>query len=923
MKRLAITFTFLITTMIAACSLAEADSAGKFPPDQPRPASVDFIATEITGRPTADSVTVNVVPAVAMELYYEYGPSPDGYTAQTAPQTALAAAPLETLIDGLQPDTRYYYRLRYRLDSGDFAAGSEHTFVTQRAPGSTFTFDVQADSHPERVRKQFSPDLYRRTLLNAAADQPDFYLTLGDDFSVDALKTVTAHTVAQVYLNQRQYLGLVGSDAPLFLVNGNHEQAALVNLDGTPDNVAVWAQTARNAYFPQPAPDNFYRGDTEPVEFIGPLRDYYAWEWGDALFVVIDPYWHSPVPVDNRFGGGDKTGDRWAITLGDAQYQWLSQTLAQSSAKFKFVFAHHVNGTGRGGIEQAGQYEWGDAANLAAHRPGWAKTIHQLLVDNHVTIFFQGHDHLFVRQELDGVIYQTLPTPADPNYALDNANAYRSGDKLPASGHLRVTVSPDNVTVAYIRAFLPQDETTDQTNGQVAYSYTVGPAAAQPDDAPAEAVNIILGRPTADSIVASVLTGQELTGYIAFGPQPGDLSAQTPLCQFSNGEPTEVRLEALQPDTAYAYQLFYQTENGGEFIAGPAGRFQTQRAPGSPFTFTVQADSHLDANTSPDLYRRTLLNAAADRPDFHLDLGDTFMTDKFQPFTAAAGQYLAQRDYLSLVGRTAPLFLVLGNHDGEWMARPNTGSGAMPTWSAQRRTRHFPNPIPDDFYAGNLTPDADVGPLQNYYAWEWGDALLVALDPYRFTPPRRGRADNWYSTLGSEQYQWLQNTLATSSARYKFIFIHQLVGGLGEAGRGGVEAAPFFEWGGANADGSWGFATQRPDWEQPIHPLLVEHHVTAVFHGHDHLFIKQELDGIVYQTVPQPGALRADAGQLAEEYGYLSGQAVDGAGYLRVTVAPAQVTVDFMRTLPAANQPAEVAYTYTISNQGSVAPSIH
>ena len=111
--------------------------------------------------------------------------------------------------------------------------------------------------------KQFDADLYARALTNAAADRPDFYITIGDDFSVDTLKTVNPDTVTQLYTNQRRWLGLVG--APVFLVNGNHEQASLANLDGTPDNVAVWAQTARNAYYPQPAPGRFYTGDAEPV----------------------------------------------------------------------------------------------------------------------------------------------------------------------------------------------------------------------------------------------------------------------------------------------------------------------------------------------------------------------------------------------------------------------------------------------------------------------------------------------------------------------------------------------------------------------------------------------------------------------------------------------------------------------------------
>jgi hypothetical protein len=437
---------------------------GAVPP--PVSANPDFVATEILGRPTDASVTVNVVPAVAMDVSYEYGTASGAYTSRTAVQAGAAGEPLETLIDGLLPDTRYYYRIRYGT-----ATGPERTFVTQRAPGTTFTFDVQGDSHPERVVKQFDAGLYVRTLQSAAADQPDFYLAIGDDFSVDTLKTVDPSTVTALYVNQRHWLGRVG--APVFLVNGNHEQAALANLDGTPDNVAVWAQTARNAYYPQPAPDAFYTGDAEPVEHIGLLRDYYAFTWGDALFVVIDPYWHSPEAVDNRFGadrasggGGKGNRDIWNVTLGDAQYRWFRDTLERSAAKHKFVFAHHVNGTGRGGVERATEGEWGDAAGLAVHRPGWSKTIQQLMADNGVTVFFQGHDHLFARQELDGVVYQTLPSAADPNEAMPNAQAYTSGDELPASGHLRVTVAPDTVTVDYVRSSLQRPD-------QVAFSYTV------------------------------------------------------------------------------------------------------------------------------------------------------------------------------------------------------------------------------------------------------------------------------------------------------------------------------------------------------------------------------------------------------------------------------------------------------------------
>ena len=79
------------------------------------------------------------------------------------------------------------------------------------------------------------------------------------------------------------------------------------------------------------------------------------------------------------------------------------------------------------------------------------------------------------------------------------------------------------------------------------------------------------------------------------------------------------------------------------------------------------------------------------------------------------------------------------------------------------------------------------------------------------------------------------------------------MGGATPECRGGAEAAPFYEWGGKNADGTDGFEQNRPGWPAPIHQLLVQHRVTAVFHGHDHLYVKQDLDGIVYQEVPQPG----------------------------------------------------------------------
>jgi len=139
-----------------------------------------------------------------------------------------------------------------------------------------------------------------------------------------------------------------------------------------------------------------------------------------------------------------------------------------------------VLGQTRGAVIWADKFEWGGYNQKGiwkfdTYRPGWDKPIHQLMVENGVTIFFQGHDHLFVKEELDGIVYQECPMPSDATYdvGLENEDDYPAGIILKNSGHLRVTVSAAEVTVDYVRAYLPQDETPEHWNGETAFTYTI------------------------------------------------------------------------------------------------------------------------------------------------------------------------------------------------------------------------------------------------------------------------------------------------------------------------------------------------------------------------------------------------------------------------------------------------------------------
>ncbi|MDR3458769.1 MAG: metallophosphoesterase [Verrucomicrobiae bacterium] len=412
---------------------------------------------------------------------------------------------------------------------------------------------------------------------------------------------------------------------------------------------------------------------------------------------------------------------------------------------------------------------------------------------------------------------------------------------------------------------------------------------------PTHPYDLILARPEKDSITLSALAYQGMEGFVAYGTGAGACTNRTPIRQFKAGIPVEFLMGTLQANTKYSYQFCFRTATAMPFTISPEFSFHTARPPGGSFTFTMTADAHLDEHTSAAVYAQTLANIRTEQPDFHIDLGNLFMTDKHATRDEAGRQYLAQRYYLGHIGSTTPLLLALGVHDGESSRYDDGSPDSLAVWSNTIRKKYFPNPVPDGFYTGDGTPKPPCGLLENYYAWTWGDALFVVLDPYRYSLRQRSGGDGWLWSLGLEQYQWLAQTLAASQAKYKFIFIHNLLTG-DPASRGGVEIAPFNEWGGKNADGSDGFKEHRPGWEMPVRQLLVRSHVTAVFRAHDNFYARQELNGILYLMVPQPSFAGNDRIRDLQNYGYKQGVFLGNSGHVRVTVSPKNVTVDYVKS---------------------------
>lgn len=340
-----------------------------------------------------------------------------------------------------------------------------------------------------------------------------------------------------------------------------------------------------------------------------------------------------------------------------------------------------------------------------------------------------------------------------------------------------------------------------------------------------------------------------------------------------------------------------------------------------------------------------MTNILGERPDFNIDLGDAFEINNMISQEQVDSVYMLKRSplYMGAIGSNVPVFLMTGNHENEegWNFDDIPFSIALA--SVQARKMYYPMPIPGEgFYSGNmdLLPAIDEATYgdeyrENYYAWEWGDALFVVLDVFQYTmelpyPPSQAEGaddaltgDQWSWTLGEEQYKWFKQTLEQSKAKYKFVFSHHVTGGIpGDspmAGyvRGGAEAAHYFEWGGHNADGTWGFDTHRPGWGGvPIHQLMVANGVSAYFHGHDHQYVYEMRDGIVYQEVPSPSLDFDGFGGIYTEGDFNDYQTLkripSNSGHLKVKVTPEQAIVEYVRSGGNGASPGDISYTYAI-----------
>jgi len=354
-------------------------------------------------------------------------------------------------IGGLQAGRRYAYEICLRPPNATAGVPTcEHSFyagsaATTAPPGKAFTFAAMTDSHIEPRDPVpdgttvgddswgFMESTLRAVSADIAASKPDFIVDLGDmlDYHIFGFNTPPPDSAWSRlgYLNFRRMLGDTVGRAAHFPVIGNWDGESGCNSADEIDR----SLSQRILYVPGPLPGTYPEsGSTN--------EDYYAFTWGDALFVVLNVMTYTPTCHLLNLDPG--LPDDW--TLGAAQLAWLEQTLTRATARWRFLFIHHtVGGNAGNDIDSA----YGRGGGRAA-RVGEQATVHDMMMRHGVQIFFYSHDHVFTDMVVDGIHY-TLPGSAGAPWKFTSEETGYT-DYWPDSGYARVNVAPDRVQVDFV-----------------------------------------------------------------------------------------------------------------------------------------------------------------------------------------------------------------------------------------------------------------------------------------------------------------------------------------------------------------------------------------------------------------------------------------------------------------------------------------
>jgi predicted phosphodiesterase len=426
------------------------------------PAESPLLLPPLLSRPTETSIRITALSREPLaKVVLELRRNDKGnWERQPAPLQLSAHDVLDWTVNSLSPATRYQYRVLLNA-SADAGAGADKSlrplatgsFRTQRNRPASYTAVLLTDAHTGSFAEGSGPvRTLDKVVQNASRAQPEFVLDLGDNVAWPGSREYAQKSpdeAVEAYARYRRQLGPLLINSPYFAAIGNWSGES----GKFPEKSIATMAAVRQAFLPGPNHLTYPQGGSE-------REDYYAFSWGDVLYVVLNIQTYSkPSQPDELPSLIMDVNQSTEWTLGEKQMAWFAKTLRKAKERFRFVCMHHPAG-GNAGNPANTIYGRGGAR---AWNTGEQARIHALMKKHRVQIFFYGHDHVFVDDVVDGIHYALPGSCGAPWKFTKEETGYERF--WPDSGHAQLEVTPEKATVSFINV-----------EGKVLHTFSVLPA---------------------------------------------------------------------------------------------------------------------------------------------------------------------------------------------------------------------------------------------------------------------------------------------------------------------------------------------------------------------------------------------------------------------------------------------------------------
>lgn len=283
-------------------------------------------------------------------------------------------------LTSIQINTVYYYRA---VSNG--SSSQIYNFRTAPNVGSDIKMIVVGDNRPDGIDAPVQPAEFEQLIEMIILEQPHLVVMTGDYvFEVGTVHSTNLDT----WKRFTDVLDRLGHYAPIYGVIGNHDTGAR-------------SGSVKSQYF------------LDAFEMYGEPSTYSSFDYAGIHIVLLDT---EQEDLEGRITG--------------TQYDWLVNDLNSTEQPLKFVFAHRP------------MYPCSHIGSSLDTNPVEHELLQQLFEQHNVTLTVAGHDHLFNRLTVNGVVNIISGGGGAPPYSTPWGGDYFH--------YLRIDVNPNQVNFTTI-----------------------------------------------------------------------------------------------------------------------------------------------------------------------------------------------------------------------------------------------------------------------------------------------------------------------------------------------------------------------------------------------------------------------------------------------------------------------------------------